>query len=222
MKINHVYDPWHHLQVEDFLPPDEFDEIKRLALIEYDTFRNEGVNCIYNDVDSWKRKKYANRSKYVRFLSEDILPSTNQFFRMLPEHRGFSGDLKKVIHWSIQPENHIYPNHIDNAPRINTCTFYIWPEENVGTILCDNPSKNDDGDHSESDQESKREVEVEWKPNKLFVHNSIPNKTWHRYQCVNPRIVLSLFLVQPDLIRKGRIDINYLIDVDSKYYEDIL
>ena len=28
MKINCVYDPWYHLEVEDFLPPDRFDALR--------------------------------------------------------------------------------------------------------------------------------------------------------------------------------------------------
>ena len=210
MKITHRYDPWHCLEVEDFLPPDRFEEIKKLAMIEYAEFEKTGVNSVYTD---HKTKDYTSRSKYTRFLTEDIVPETNQFFEMLPEHRGYTGELKKLVHWAITPENFNYPTHIDNASRINTCTYYIWPEYETGTILCKNPSKNDDGDHVKADEDSDYEVEVEWKPNKLFVHNSVPNKTWHRYASKKPRIVLSVFLVQPDLIRSNRNQHQYLLDI---------
>jgi|TARA_R100000482_G_scaffold102887_1_gene45825 hypothetical protein len=210
MKVTHRYDPWHCLEVEDFLPPDRFEEIKKLAMIEYAEFERTGVNSVYTD---HKTKDYTSRSKYTRFLTEDIVPETNQFFEMLPEHRGYTGELKKLVHWAITPENFNYPTHIDNASRINTCTYYIWPEYETGTILCKNPSKNDDGDHVKADEDSDYEVEVEWKPNKLFVHNSVPNKTWHRYASKKPRIVLSVFLVQPDLIRSNRNQHQYLLDL---------
>ena len=210
MKITHRYDPWHCLEVEDFLPPDRFEEIKKLAMIEYAEFEKTGVNSVYTD---HKTKDYTSRSKYTRFLTEDIVPETNQFFEMLPEHRGYTGELKKLVHWAITPENFNYPTHIDNASRINTCTYYIWPEYETGTILCKNPSKNDDGDHVKADEDSDYEVEVEWKPNKLFVHNSVPNKTWHRYASKKSRIVLSVFLVQPDLIRSNRNQHQYLLDL---------
>jgi len=210
MKVTHRYDPWHCLEVEDFLPPDRFEEIKKLAMIEYAEFEKTGVNSVYTD---HKTKDYTSRSKYTRFLTEDIVPETNQFFEMLPEHRGYTGELKKLVHWAITPENFNYPTHIDNASRINTCTYYIWPEYETGTILCKNPSKNDDGDHVKADEDSDYEVEVEWKPNKLFVHNSVPNKTWHRYASKKPRIVLSVFLVQPDLIRSNRNQHQYLLDL---------
>ena len=210
MKVTHRYDPWHCLEVEDFLPPDRFEEIKKLAMIEYAEFEKTGVNSVYTD---HKTKDYTSRSKYTRFLTEDIVPETNQFFEMLPEHRGYTGELKKLVHWAITPENYNYPIHIDNASRINTCTYYIWPEYETGTILCKNPSKNDDGDHVKADEDSDYEVEVEWKPNKLFVHNSVPNKTWHRYASKKSRIVLSVFLVQPDLIRSNRNQHQYLLDI---------
>ena len=210
MKINHHYEPWHHLQVEDFLPPDEFKKIQDLAAKEFEIYKQTGVNAVYTD---HKGKDYTSRNKYTRFLTEDIVPSTNQFFDMLPEHRGYKGELKKLIHWAITPENYNYPIHIDNASRINTCTYYVWPEEEIGTILCKNPSKNDDGDHIKADKESDFEIEIEWKPNKLFVHNSIPNKTWHRYASKKERVVLSIFLVQPDLIKTNRNQRQFLLDI---------
>tara|TARA_B100001996_G_scaffold380121_1_gene367024 strand:+ start:80 stop:706 length:627 start_codon:yes stop_codon:yes gene_type:complete len=208
MKITHKYDPWHYLEVEDFLPQDEFENIKRLAMIEYEEFKKVGGNSVYTE-----HKDYVSRNKYTRYLSEDIVPTTNQFFEMLPEHRGYEGELKKLVHWAVCPENFSYPIHIDNMSRVNTCTYYIWPDEEVGTILCKNPSKNDDGDHIEGDKKSEYEVEVEWKPNKLFVHNSIPNKTWHRYRSNNHRIILSIFLVQPNLIPMNRNLHKYLLDI---------
>lgn len=210
MKINHHNKPWHHLQVDNFLPPNRFAEIKTLAFYEYETYKRTGTNSVYTD---HKGNDYTSRNKYTRFLTHDIVPETNQFFDMLPEHRGYKGELKKLVHWAITPENYNYPIHIDNASRINTCTYYIWPEEETGTILCKNPSSNDDGDHIKADKDSDFEIEVEWKPNKLFVHNSIPNKTWHRYASKRERVVLSVFLVQPDLIKKNRNQHQYLLDL---------
>ena len=198
------------MQVDNFLPPDRFAEIKTLAHYEFETYKRTGTNSVYTD---HKGNDYTSRNKYTRFLTHDIVPETNQFFDMLPEHRGYKGELKKLVHWAITPENYNYPIHIDNASRINTCTYYIWPEEETGTILCKNPSSNDDGDHIKADKDSDFEIEVEWKPNKLFVHNSIPNKTWHRYASKRERVVLSVFLVQPDLIKKNRNQHQYLLDL---------
>tara|TARA_Y100000768_G_scaffold384397_1_gene368359 strand:- start:624 stop:1259 length:636 start_codon:yes stop_codon:yes gene_type:complete len=210
MRVSHKYDPWHYLEVENFLPPDRFAEIKKLALEQLEEYKKTGFNSVYTD---HKDKDYTSRNKYTKFLSRDIIPETNQFFEMLPEHRGYKGKLKKLLHWAITPDNFNYPTHIDNASRINTCTYYIWPEKEMGTILCKNPSRNDDGDHVKADKKSLYEREVDWKTNKLFVHNSIPNKTWHRYASKKTRIVLCAFLVQPDLINTNRNQLEYVIDL---------
>ena len=210
MKVTHRYDPWHYIEVENFLSPERFAEIKRQALIELEEFKNKGANSVYTD---HKTEDYTSRNKYAKWLKEDIVPETNQFFEMLPEHRGYKGKLKKLLHWAITPDNFNYPTHIDNASRINTCTLYVHPEKEIGTILCNNPSKNDDGDHIKANEKSVYEREVEWKTNKLFVHNSIPNKTWHRYSSKKRRIVLCAFLVQPDLLISNRNQHEYLLDI---------
>mgnify|MGYP003122396200 CR=1 FL=1 len=210
MKVTLHDRPWHHLQVDNFLPSSRFAEIVRLAHLEYETYKRTGVNSVYTN---HKGGDYASRNKYTRFLTHDIVPETNQFFDMLPEHRGYKGKLKKLIHWAITPENYNYPIHIDNASRINTCVYYIWPETEIGTILCKNSSRNDDGDHMKANQKSEWETEVEWKQNKLFVHNSIPNKTWHRFCSKKERITLSVFLVQPDIMKKNRNQHQYLLDL---------
>jgi len=95
MKIIHNNDPWDYLEVEDFLPPDRFAEILKLAHFEYETFKRTGTNSVYTD---HKGKDYTSRNKYTRFLTHDIVPETNQFFDMLPEHRGYEGELKKLVH----------------------------------------------------------------------------------------------------------------------------
>ena len=58
-----------------------------------------------------------------------------------------------------------------------------------------NRSTNDNEDHGEADLPSEYEYEIPWKPNKLFYHNSIPNKTWHSIQNTHDqnRIVLISF-----------------------------
>ena len=81
--------------------------------------------------------------------------------------------------------------------------------------MCDNPSTNDDGDHNQPDKLSNREVEVEWKPNRLFAHNPRP-KTWHRFMAgESERVNLTIFFADPDKIRSHRTDFDYFIDCDQ-------
>ena len=219
MKITHQTDPWEHIIVEDLLSAERFAEIKKIGMIEYENYLKNGHNSLYTDHKDDPR--YTSRAKYTKYFADDIIPETNQFFKMLPHHRGFKGELKKLIHITINPPDFNYPLHIDNISRINTCIFYIYPDESIGTILANNPSCNDDGDHSAANKKSHWEQEVPWKPNTLFVHNSIPNKTWHKYigDKKNYRMTLCCFLVQPDLVKhgKGRIPTTY-VDIDPKFY----
>tara|TARA_B000000557_G_C20600382_1_gene369416 strand:- start:324 stop:662 length:339 start_codon:yes stop_codon:yes gene_type:complete len=106
-----------------------------------------------------------------------------------------------------------YPCHIDNASRIHTSILYVNPKKNKGTILCENPSTNDNGDHNQPDKPTKREVEIDWKPNRLFSHNPRP-KTWHRFTCGDTeRVNLSIFFADPDKIRPNRVEHDYFIDI---------
>jgi len=198
MKLKHNYTPWEHIEIENYLPPHRFKQIQDLAQEELKKFHIKGTN--------------TRRGKYVNFLSEDIVPETSKLFSLLPR-RESTGQLKKLIHWAIIPPHVNYPTHIDNRSRLCTVTYYISPDDNIGTILCTNSSTNDDGDHNAPNLPTEKEYEVEWKPNKIFLHCGGSGK-WHRYSSGDKiRINLSCFLVQPDLIHEGRPDHDYLIDL---------
>tara|TARA_Y100000768_G_scaffold280484_1_gene215451 strand:+ start:401 stop:997 length:597 start_codon:yes stop_codon:yes gene_type:complete len=198
MKLKHSYAPWEHIEIEDYLPSHRFQEIQDLAQIELEKFHKVGTN--------------TRRGKYVNFLSEDLIPETSGLFLLLPR-RESSGQLKKLMHWSIIPPHVDYPTHIDNSSRLCTVTYYISPDKNIGTIICSNPSTNDNGDHNAPNLPTQKEYEIEWKPNKVFLHCGGSGK-WHRYSSGDEiRINLSIFLVQPDLIRDGRPDHDFLIDL---------
>tara|TARA_B100000902_G_scaffold198084_1_gene189040 strand:- start:665 stop:1237 length:573 start_codon:yes stop_codon:yes gene_type:complete len=189
------------MEIEDLLPTPKFEKIQNLARIELDKYKKEGTNTYMG--------------QYVRWLDEDILPETNKVFDMLPR-RESTGTLKKLLHWAITPANSSYPTHIDNKTRLSTVAFYVAPENNVGTIVCENSSTNDNGDHNPPNLPSKNEYELTWKPNKAFVHCSGPKK-WHRMRSNNQdRIILSSFLVQPDLIINGRPELDHLLDLDER------
>ena len=118
--------------------------------------------------------------------------------------------LRKLVHWSVHPPKFNYPEHIDNDSRIFTAVLYVNPKNNLGTILCKNNSSHAE-DHGKPKLLSDYEVEVPWKQNTLFTHNSINGKTWHRYSSSTQRITLNVFFVDPNLILPGRIDTKFLI-----------
>tara|TARA_B100001109_G_C18639129_1_gene369739 strand:+ start:14 stop:610 length:597 start_codon:yes stop_codon:yes gene_type:complete len=198
MKIQHHHEPWEYMEIEDFLNPLDCQRIDYLGQRELERYYVEGIN--------------TPRGKYVKFLKEDILPEATELFDLLPR-RESTGVLKKLVHWAIIPPGVHYPTHIDNRSRLSTVTYYVSPKNNTGTILCSNPSNNDNGDHNAPNLPTEKEFEVEWKPNKVFLHSGGSGK-WHRYSGGDkPRINISCFLVQPDLIVKGRPELDYLIDI---------
>lgn len=190
MNLTYIKEPWECYTFENFLSPDRWKTIRELAQIELD-------NCKLN----------TTRGQMVTFCEEDILPETNElFFKYKLPDRGYKGDLKKILHWAVSPPNWKYPTHCDAKARVSTSVLYVAPEEMDGTVMHKNRSTNDNEDHGEADLPSEYEYEIPWKPNKLFYHNSIPNKTWHGIQNTHDenRIVLISFFVQADKVPKGR------------------
>ena len=198
MKLQIFNDPWEYGIVDDFLSPERFKIIENLAKIEFDKYKEVGFN--------------TPRGKYINYVKEDIIPEVNKDIINFQEHKEYK-NLVKLIHWCIMEPNTKYPVHIDNASRIHTSILYISPKKNKGTILCENPSTNDDGDHNQPDKPTKRELQIDWKPNRLFSHNPRP-KTWHRFTSGDTeRVNLSIFFADPDKIRSDRQDHDYMIDI---------
>ena len=190
MKITHHEKPWQHVIIDDFLSPERFKTIEDLAIQELGRYQIEGLNTFRGD-------------RYNRYTDVDLLPEVTLEIMNLMEHRDYD-KLVKINHWSIMPPNTSYPAHIDNRSRIHTFTFYVAPEKNLGTILCDNPSTSDDGDHGQPDQSTICEYPVQWKTNRAFVHNPSPMK-WHRYESDDTvRINLSVFFADPTKIKPNR------------------
>ena len=193
MKITHYEKPWQHVIIDDFLSLERFKTIEDLAIQELGRYQIEGLNTFRGD-------------RYNRYTDVDLLPEVTLDIMKLMPHRDYD-KLVKINHWSIMPPNTSYPAHIDNRSRIHTFTFYVAPEKNLGTILCDNPSNNDDGDHGQPDQPTICEYPIEWKPNRAFVHNARP-KQWHRFASGDThRINLSVFFMDVDKINSNRHDI---------------
>jgi len=210
--VKHITEPWEYIEIENFLSPERWRTIKDLA--------KKQLELYYEWLEAPKKKYFnkqnASRDKYGGYEDIDIIPETNQLFNRydLP-HRMYSGKLKKIIHWAISPPNWSYPPHCDNRSRISTTIIYIGPEKSDGTILHKNFSTNDRGDHEAAEYESLYTKEIDWKPNKAFFHNTIPNETWHSIQNTSdqPRITLNTFLVQEDLVARNRCYSDHTIDI---------
>jgi len=200
MDIIHIEKPWECYAFENFLSPERWETIRELAQVQLDNF-----------------KPNVRRGQMVSFCDEDILPETNELiYKYKLPNRGYEGKLKKILHWAISPPDWYYPTHCDAIGRVATSILYIAPEECDGTVLHKNLSKNDNADHNAAELPSEYQHEVKWKPNTLFHHQCVPNKTWHSIQNTRKtnRIVLTSFLVQPDLLPKNRNFSDQLLDID--------
>lgn len=192
-------DPWQHIAIDNFLPEERFKQIEELAKRELD----------YLDMFGF----YTRSGHYIRYLKEDLLPELNDLFLQMPRSRPYTRPLKKLCHWSIHPAGFTNNTHIDNSSRISTFVFYVSPDQNKGTILCKNNSPYLE-DHANAELPSEYEIEVPWKPNTLFAHNSLDGETWHRYEATTQRCTLNCFFVQPELIKPDRIENRFLLDLD--------
>tara|TARA_B100001093_G_scaffold480006_1_gene509498 strand:- start:3451 stop:4092 length:642 start_codon:yes stop_codon:yes gene_type:complete len=212
MDIIHIEKPWECYAFENFLSPERWETIRELGQNHLKKFYEVGATT-----KNYEKKELEVRNKYSYYESEDIIPETNElFYKYDLPHRGYEGKLKKIIHWAIAPSKWTYPPHCDNKARISTTILYVDPLKSDGTILHKNLSKNDEGDHEEASDPSEYTYELEWKPNKAFFHNSIPNLTWHsiRNSYDEPRITLNSFFVQEDLVLKNRIYSGCEIDIE--------
>jgi hypothetical protein len=190
MEVKKYSDPWDHYIIDNFLSPERFNYIKNLVKIEKRYLDTFGF--------------YSRSNHYYRFEKNDILPELNNLCKELFVNN--FENLKKINHWSIHPENFSYNLHVDNKSRLYTAVLYVEPEKNIGTFLAKNNDEFKD-DHKEPKEKSEYEIEVEFKPNRLFLHRSEPH-TWHRYASSTERVTINSFLVDPNLIEEGRIDKN--------------
>jgi hypothetical protein len=195
MKIQKYNYPWEHYVIDDFLSEKRFHEIKT----------NVDQEETYLDMFGY----YSRRNHYYRYDKYDVLPELNLLLKELFPNK--NKNLKKINHWSIHPENFHMTPHIDNESRLYTAVLYIEPKDNIGTILCKNDSQFKE-DHGLPDRQAEEEIEVEFKPNRLFIHKSEPN-TWHRFSSTTKRITFNSWLVDPNLIIENRIEHKFLIDI---------
>tara|TARA_Y100001963_G_C6792335_1_gene456277 strand:- start:1033 stop:1647 length:615 start_codon:yes stop_codon:yes gene_type:complete len=192
-------DPYEYLTVDNLLPKDRFDKIREKARKRRDEFILAGAN--------------VTSGKYCDFVKEDLLPEANNYFDRLKKCRKYKS-LKKVNHWTICPPNWKYATHIDASWRIHTMILYIDPDDTYGTVLCKNKSKFVEH-HGPAELESEYEVEVEWKPNRLFCHNP-GDDTWHYYKSKDQyRMCIQSFFVDPDQIPEFRHDGLRTLDLDQ-------
>ena len=177
-----INDPWPHQIIEDHIEESEFkklqDDCQKLLTIKTDElyyvlprdFEKHGID--------WYDQIYK--------ISRKLLDNVKELVGVYPKHRWWD---EHVIHSYIgvtPPRPYEFKIHYETGAKIWSSVTYITPNENAGTKLYTENSK---------DAFVK---EVDWKPNSTFNFCGQDNKTWHSYNSTaeSNRITLNFFIKQ--------------------------
>jgi hypothetical protein len=120
------------------------------------------------------------------FLKEDPTPEMAELMNYFAEKRGYN-KLGKFIHYAITQGDEVHPMHVEAPFKIMSAVLYLHPEENLGT-------------RAFATQDGEPIIDVEWKPNRLFVFCGKDNITWHDYRSTGRRYTYNYFMVDPTMI----------------------
>lgn len=123
-----------------------------------------------------------------KILTSDPIPETAALIDHFEIHRPYK-QLGKLIHYAATAANLTHAMHVDAPFKIMTAVLYLGPDDNYGTRLYDQPDQ-------------PPVLEVEWKPNRLFVFCGT-DYTWHDYRSKDTRYTLNYFLVDPTVIENA-------------------
>tara|TARA_B110000902_G_C14262777_1_gene570382 strand:+ start:767 stop:1219 length:453 start_codon:yes stop_codon:yes gene_type:complete len=137
-------------------------------------------NFLRNDAMMYGEDGDVNRVMF----DHDPIPLAAGLLSEFTTHRPV-GNMGKFIHYAVTKADFLHDRHYDADFKIMSAVLYLGPEKNGGTVLYD-------GDEAV--------IEVEWKPNKLFVFCGMDNLTWHHYYSEATRYTLNYFLVDMDKV----------------------
>ena len=140
----------------------------------------EMFNFLRNDAMMYGEDGDVNRVMF----DHDPIPLAAGLLSEFTTHRPV-GNMGKFIHYAVTKADFLHDRHYDADFKIMSAVLYLGPEKNGGTVLYD-------GDEAV--------IEVEWKPNKLFVFCVMDNLTWHHYYSEATRYTLNYFLVDMDKV----------------------
>lgn len=112
MKINHYYEPWEYLCVDDFLSPQKYKALEN----EFNTI-------------SWDLNKDVDR----KIEHHDNTPEIFNFMNYFKIKRGYETH-KRFIHLTSTKPNLVHPIHVDSEFKIMSAVLYVG-ENNKGTRL---------------------------------------------------------------------------------------
>ena len=218
MKIKYFDAPWKHAVIDDFFPPDIFQQILDTAPIyeEISThmvFPNSQTRIAYDKIKDCMvtpkvgRGDFLNPSdlqniftsfpeiKDLHAVIDDYHVSINEKMievekQLRHVERDFEGynDAFKVF-WQRQPPSFSFGCHDEQKTKLMSVVVFVGAEENYGTFLYKKKVKKQGEDFWNPDKK------VEWKQNRAFVFCGHPNLTWHSFAAKEeyPRQTMATF-----------------------------
>ena len=154
----HYLDPWPHMVIDNFYEDEIWEYVMdRKALINKfrSQARKEDNGVSLSKIEDETLLAYFKRKLPISFLKS-----------VFHNHRHFDS-LSPTNTLKISNVPKFFGIHDEHPEKVFSCTTYIAPSHNVGTVLYN----------------SKKEVEkiVTWKPNRAIVFAPIDNVTWHNF-----------------------------------------
>ena len=119
------------------------------------------------------------------FFDHDPIPHTADLLNEFVSHRPV-GDKGKLIHYAVTKKDFVHEKHCDAEFKIMSAVLYLGPEKNSGTRLYGRKGER---------------VDVEWKPNRMFVFCGLTDFTWHDYTSTDTRYTLNYFLIDRSKVK---------------------
>lgn len=223
MKIKYFDAPWKHAVIDDFFPPDIFQQIldtvpiyeeisthmvfpSSQTRIAYDKIKDCMVTPRVGRGDFWNKSDLQNI--FTSFPEiKDLHSVISEYHKSINEkmievekqlrhvERDFEGynDAFKVF-WQRQPGGFVHNCHDEQKKKLMSVVVFVNEEENYGTFLYKNNVKRQDEAYWNPDKK------IEWKQNRAFVFCGYPNLTWHAFAAREggPRQTIATFYFSVD------------------------
>ncbi len=177
-------DPWPYVVVENFLSDSHFRTLSQSCI---NTFKNN------NDVHNHSTTDYGMDDAVLRHaLMYDPVEDYNVagYLHYFSTRRPYK-ELKRFVNFCKTAPNFEHPMHVEAPFKIMSCVLYLSPEESGGTRLF--RGSNRDEDFS---------IEMEWKPNTMFIFCGADDVTWHDYYSTDEdRYTFNYFLVDQSIVQ---------------------
>jgi hypothetical protein len=204
MKVEYFNEPWKHAVIDDFFPPDIFQQILDTAPI----YEEISTHMVYPSsqtrigYDKIEKRFFSPRVGKPDFLNPSDLqniftsfPEIKDLHSVISEYhksinekmievekqlrhveRNFEGYNEAFsVFWQRQPPRFVHNCHDEQKNKLMSVVVFVNEEENDGTFLYKEKVEKIGEDFWNPDKK------IKWKQNRAFVFCGHPNLTWHSF-----------------------------------------